>query len=607
MAASPDERNLQTQLQTLEEKEQQTKAKLARLDQERAAAQATLEHLEERKQSTLKVLLGRLRKRYLSRLLGAKAIKVKAAKTSGVDQSTLGKITTIPKIASRWLNEIEIQPILKNYSYVRILYDTLSSEYFYEVIEPKLLPEEEELLTVLKEILVESLELLPDATVPEKEKYLRRIVESLLRELNIRLSPVSKERIAYYVLRDFLRYSAIDVVMIDTNVEDVSCDGVRVPFYIYHRKYGSIPSNLKFETNGELDGFVVWLAQRCGKHISVAQPMLDATVPDGSRLQATLGMHVTKRGSSFTIRRFRENPFTPLDLIKFKTMSQEMMAYMWIAIENGQSMLICGGTASGKTTTLNAILIFIPPQMKIVSIEDTRELNLPHENWVPLLTRSGFGAKSTATGKAAGEIDMFDLLSAALRQRPQYLMVGEVRGPEAFVVFQAMATGKSAYTTFHADDVQAMVHRLENDPIKLPRALIAALDLVLLQAQVKVGTDMTRRVKGLIEIVGTDPETNELITNSAYTWNPADDTFNYSGHSNIFEKVALARNWTQRRMEQETKRRLDVFEYMKKAKVQNYRDVAKIVSGYYRDADGLIRMVREELGAAASEEGAPPK
>src|SRR3990170_1210724 len=245
MAASPDERNLQTQLQTLEEKEQQTKAKLARLDQERAAAQATLEHLEERKQSTLKVLLGRLRKRYLSRLLGAKAIKVKAAKTSGVDQSTLGKITTIPKIASRWLNEIEIQPILKNYSYMRILYDTLSNEYFYEVIEPKLLPEEEELLEVLKEILVESLEMLPDASVPEKEKYLRRVVDNLLKEIGISLHPISKERVMYFVVRDFMRYGAIDVVMIDANVEDVSCDGFNVPFYIYHRKYGSIPSNLR--------------------------------------------------------------------------------------------------------------------------------------------------------------------------------------------------------------------------------------------------------------------------------------------------------------------------------------------------------------------------
>src|SRR5207244_1751231 len=320
-------------------------------------------------------------------------------------------------------------------------------------------------------ILVENLEMLDDADRARKENYLRRIVDGLLRELGVELHPVSKERVLYYVYRDFIRYGPIDVVMTDVQVEDVSCDGVRVPLYIYHRKYGSIPSNLKFDNAEELDSFVVWLAQRSGKHISVAQPMLDATIPDGSRLQATLGMHVTKRGSSFTIRRFRENPFTPLNLVRFKTMSPEMMAYLWLAIENGQSMLICGGTASGKTTTLNAILLFIP----------------------------------------------------------HHMMIGEVRGPEAFVVFQAMATGKSAYTTFHADDVQAMVHRLENDPINLPRALVAALDIVLLQAQVKVGTDMTRRVKAMVEVVGTDPESNELITNSAYTWNPADDTFNYSG------------------------------------------------------------------------------
>src|SRR2546427_11859443 len=375
--------------------------------------------------------------------------------------------------------------------------------------------EESEVLDVLKEILVENLEMLDDADRARKENYLRRIVDGLLRELGVELHPVSKERVLYYVYRDFIRYGPIDVVMTDVQVEDVSCDGVRVPLYIYHRKYGSTPSNLQFDNAEEPDSFVVWLAQRSGKHISVAQPMLHATIPDGSRLQATLGMHVTKRGSSFTIRRFRENPFPPLDLVRFKTMSPEMMAYLWLAIENGQSMLICGGTASGKTTTLNAILLFIPPQMKIVSIEDTRELNLPDEKWVPLLTPAGFGGPVVATGKAAGEIDMFDLLTAALRQRPQYMMIGEVRVPEAFVGFQAMATGKSAYTTFHADDVQAMVHRLENDPINLPQAFVAAMGIGLLQAQVKVGTDMIRRGKTIVEGVGTDPESNELSTKSA--------------------------------------------------------------------------------------------
>src|SRR5213592_1185769 len=402
---------------------------------DRDEAKRMVDGMDEKKKSSTFAALDSIKKRYFNRLLGDKGIKVKSPKVSSVEETSLGKITTIPKIVQRNMNEIEIQPILKNFSYVRILYDTMANEYFYEAIEPKLIEEESEILDVLKEILVENLEMLDDADRARKENYLRRIVDGLLRELGVELHPVSKERVLYYVYRDFIRYGPIDVVMTDIQVEDVSCDGVRVPLYIYHRKYGSIPSNLKFDNAEELDSFVVWLAQRSGKHISVAQPMLDATIPDGSRLQATLGMHVTKRGSSFTIRRFRENPFTPLDLVRFKTMSPEMMAYLWLAIENGQSMLICGGTASGKTTTLNAILLFIPPQMKIVSIEDTRELNLPHENWVPLLTRAGFGGKSAHTGKAAGEIDMFDLLTAALRQRPQYMMIGEVRGPEAFVVF----------------------------------------------------------------------------------------------------------------------------------------------------------------------------
>ncbi|MCI4368716.1 MAG: type II/IV secretion system ATPase subunit, partial [Thermoplasmata archaeon] len=402
--------------------------------------------------------------------------------------------------------------------------------------------------------------------------------------------------------RDFIGYGVVDVPMTDSEVEDISCDGVGIPLYIYHRKYGSIRSNLKFTSSEEVDSYVVWIAQRSGKHISVANPMLDATVPDGSRLQATLGMHVTKRGSSFTIRRFRDNPFTPVDLLKFKTMSPEMMAYLWIAIETGQSMMVCGGTASGKTTTLNAVLLFIPPQMKIVSIEDTRELNLPHENWVPSLTRAGFGAKNITSGKAPGEIDMFDLLAAALRQRPQYLMVGEVRGAEAFIVFQAMATGKTCYTTFHAESVSAMVHRMENPPITLPRSLVSALNLVLLQRQVKVGNKMTRRVQSLTEIVGLDPETNELITNSVYSWNASDDTFLFSGHSYIYERVAIMKNWTMREMEREVRNRVEMLEYMKwreaKATRQRpftHRDVGRLVAFYYKEPAHAVAEARSEM------------
>src|SRR3989441_3180191 len=255
---------------------------------DREEAKRMLDGMDEKKKGSTSAALDSIKKRYFSRLLGDKGIKVKSPKVSSVEETSLGKITTIPKIVQRNMNEIEIQPILKNFSYVRILYDTVANEYFYEAIEPKLIQEESEILDVLKEILVENLEMLDDADRARKENYLRRIVDGLLRELGVELHPVSKERVLYYVYRDFIRYGPIDVVMTDVQVEDVSCDGVRVPLYIYHRKYGSIPSNLKFDNAEELDSFVVWLAQRSGKHISVAQPMLDATIPDGSRLQATL-------------------------------------------------------------------------------------------------------------------------------------------------------------------------------------------------------------------------------------------------------------------------------------------------------------------------------
>ena len=541
---------------------------------------------------------GGIRAAYYGLLLRLKPHPTRITVSRKEAQIDLSQITDIPKITDPTVDEVEIAPVKQNYCYVRIRYDNRANEYSYEVIEPRVSNDEADVLELLKETLVGSVDRMTEAESSLKEKYLRRIVDELMVQLGITLHPISKERVMYYVLRDFLGYGVIDVMMTDPNVEDCSCDGVSVPLYIYHRKYGSIRSNLRFDKENELDGFVVWLAQKCGKHISVASPLLDATIPDGSRLQATLGKHVTKRGSSFTIRRFKENPFTPLDLLKFKTMSTEMMAYLWLSIEHGQSMLVCGGTASGKTTTLNAVLLFIPPQMKIVSIEDTRELNLPHENWVPGLTRDGFGGKSAITGRAAGEIDMFDLLTAAMRQRPQYLMVGEVRGKEAYVVFQAMATGKTCYSTFHAEDVQAMVHRMENDPINLPRALITALNIVLLQAQVKVGTKMTRRVKSLTEIVGIDPETNELITNSVYTWNPADDTFNYSGHSYVYEKVRMARNWSPREMEREIKRRVDILEYMKKVGIENHKMVATIISAYYKDPEKVMKEVRTKLAEA---------
>jgi archaeal flagellar protein FlaI len=535
---------------------------------------------------------------------------VRLARLGVSGQGREGPSTPIPPLDDPHLKQLDLAPIRDPFSFVRVTYHDVRNEHLYEVIEPVLTQIEAALRTKLREVLINLFEPLPEFDPETKRRELRNLVDAQFLEWDLSLSPTSKGRILYYLERDFIGYGVADVPMTDSEVEDISCDGVGIPLYIYHRKYGSIRSNIKFLSSEELDGYVVWLAQRSGKHISVASPMLDATVPDGSRLQATLGTHVTKRGSSFTIRRFRDNPFTPVDLLKFKTMSPEMMAYLWIAIQYGQSMMVCGGTASGKTTTLNATLLFIPPQMKIVSIEDTRELNLPHENWVPSLTRAGFGAKNVVTGKAPGEIDMFDLLAAALRQRPQYLMVGEVRGAEAFIVFQAMATGKTCYTTFHAESVSAMVHRMENPPISLPRSLVSALNLVLLQRQVKVGNKMTRRVQSLTEIVGLDPETNELITNSVYSWNPADDTFLFSGHSYVYERVAIMKNWTMKEMEREVRNRVEVLEYLKWKEAQasrqkpfTHREVGRVVSFYYKEPEKAVAELRGEMDRARQPAG----
>ena len=562
--------------------------------------QKELSQIQHENQNKLAALFGEMRTNLISWAMKGQDRRIMLPKTMTAEDfeikvSERSAPTVIPKLRDPNYEEVEINAITKPFSYVRIKYNKVMHEYIYELIEPQLTDEEVKTLKFVKDTLIRTLEYSFDETThKDKEEYLRKSIDALLNSRGMTLSTVSRDRVAYYVIRDFIGFGKLDVLMKDPQIEDVSNDGVRIPIYVFHRKYGSIKSTLMFGDDQELDSFVINMAQRSGKHISVADPLLDATLPDGSRLQATLAREVTTRGSSFTIRRFRDNPFTPPDLLRFRTMETSMLGYLWLAIEHGESMLICGGTASGKTTTLNALLLFIPPQHKIITIEDTREINIPHENWIAGLTRAGFGARGS-DGKAAGEIDMFELLRAALRQRPQYLMVGEVRGKEAQTLFQAMATGHTVYGTMHADSVKAMVHRLENPPIELPRILLSSLNIVLLQGQVRVGKGMSRRVKGIIEIVGIEPETNELITNTVFRWNQADDTFVYNGHSFLYEKIANMQGLTSEMMKEEVKRREEILEWMRKTNVRNYLDVAKIISAYYKNPDETIKNVRKEL------------
>jgi flagellar protein FlaI len=490
---------------------------------------------------------------------------------------------------------VDLYPVFEPYSYIRVTFNSENSEYVLETLEPRLNEEEGKLLRLVKDTLERTLGYeWQKLTTFDKDRYLREAVDSFFETRGMRVDQISKKKIGYFIIRDFVGYGPIDPLMRDENVEDVSCDGVDVPLFLFHRKYESIRTQLRFEDEESLNSFVVALAQRCGKQISVSSPILDGTTPEGHRVQATYSREVTTRGGTFTIRRFKEKPFTPVDLIKFGTASPEMVAYLWIGVEHGESAIIAGGTASGKTATLNSIALFIPPGAKIVTMEDTREINLPHENWIPGTTRSGVGEKE-ASGKSAGEIDMYDLVRAALRQRPNYIIVGEVRGKETYIMFQAMATGHTTYSTMHADSVKSMVNRLENPPINCPRILLTALRNVMIQTHVRVGTDLVRRIKQVIEIVGFEPETNELITNTVYEWDQATDKFLYKGHSFLFDKIMEMKSLTHEQMMTEFDRRVDIVRYMVYKDITDHRKIWSLINNYYKEPDKTVERVRNEM------------
>jgi flagellar protein FlaI len=383
--------------------------------------------------------------------------------------------------------------------------------------------------------------------------------------------------------------------MRDPFIEDISCDGPHQPIFVYHRKHESLTTTIRFRGHDDLDSFVIRMAQRSGKHISIAEPILDATMKDGSRLQATLAKEVSTFGSTFTIRKFREVPFTPIDLVRFGTMSPAMLAYLWMVIQYHMSAIYAGGTASGKTTAINAIMLFIPPQNKVVTIEDTREIRIPQPNWIAGITRGGFGPRD-AQGKQAGEIDMFQLLKNALRQRPEYIIVGEVRGAEAYSLFQAMATGHAAYGTMHADSVDAVIHRLESDPINIPRALLEALDVVAVQVQTRVGGKRVRRTKQITEIVGVDPNTREILTNEVFRWVPGSDTFEYTGVSYALERIAAEAGLTPGEVVQEMQDRVRVIQMMIDQNIRDYDRIALLIATYYKEKPRVMA----QLGGRAA-------
>ncbi|ELY74497.1 type II secretion system protein E [Natrinema pallidum DSM 3751] len=398
------------------------------------------------------------------------------------------------------------------------------------------------------------------------------------------LSEYQVEKLLYLLTRDFIGYERIDGIKHDINVEDISVDGYNSPVFVYHSEYEQIISNI-YHGEDELDDFVVKLAQRSGKGISKRLPQVDATLPDGSRAQLTLGKEVSDHGTNYTIRQFKDVPFTPIDLINWNTFSLDEMAFLWLAIENHKSLIFAGGTASGKTTSLNAVSLFIPSSAKIVSIEDTREVELPQRNWIASVTRPSF------SDDEQGDVDEFDLLEAALRQRPDYIVMGEIRGEEGRTLFQVMSTGHTTYTTFHADSVDEVLKRFTTDPINVSKTMFTALDLVSIQTQTRVQGRKVRRNKSLTEINHYEAEHDEINVQDVYQWQAETDEFLKMGDSNTLEEIQFDRGWSREKLEDELFKREVILAYLIKNGLNTYAQVAATVQAFINDPETILTLI----------------
>jgi flagellar protein FlaI len=474
-----------------------------------------------------------------------------------------------------WLNE--------PFAYASVLYDEDVGDYRYRVTEPTLSEFERyvraDMIEDLRDVLLHV-----DPGDSDRGEVLDGEIQTLSDRYARQADPGSLHKIRYYIRRDLLGYDRIDPLLNDQRLEDISCDGVDVPVYVYHNDYRDLQTNVSFPEE-ELNSFVVRLAQRSDRHISVADPMIDASLPNGSRVQMTLGREVSTRGSNFTIRQFADVPITPIDLIKWGTFSVETMTYLWLAIESNLSLVFAGGTAAGKTTSMNAVSMFIPPRTKVITIEDTREITLPHDNWIQSVTREGF-----LSDGGGGDIDMYQLLQAALRQRPEYLLVGEIRTEEdvALAFFQAMSTGHTAYTTMHADSTETVLSRLQNPPLNVPRQMVQELDIVAIQRQIFVGNRRVRRNVRLSELSAAQ---NGISTRDVYKWNPASDTMQQQGESRNIADIMHMRGWDRSELEHELARRERLLTALVERDITGYEPFTDIVHRYHTSPDEVMELL----------------
>ncbi len=491
-------------------------------------------------------------------------------------------IPPLPKTSDK--TKIDVRyPVIPPYAYIHIYWNPRQTELVYEVEEPVLNAEEKDMLSKITDGIREivNINILIEKTEQALSDYIEKTAKIIIAELGLNVPIESFGKMFYYLYRNFMGLNQIEPLIRDYFLEDIECNGINSPIYIVHRIYKNIRTNVIFTEIDEAANFVEKLAQRCGRYISYASPLLDGTLPGGERVNATYTKDITTKGPTFTIRKFTKTPWTPIQLISFNTLSPEMLAYFWLLIEYKMNILIAGGTSSGKTTLLNAIAFFIPPEARIVSIEDTREITLPKENWLPSVARGAIGIGGV------GEVDLFSLLKNSFRQNPDYVIVGEVRGKEAFVLFQGMASGHASISTMHADSVDTIIKRLETPPIELSPTLVNTLDAVAIMTHAVVNKQQTRRLREIVEIVNVNPD-GIALTNTPFVWSPAEDRFYFKKDSKVFDKITIRYGIAKLQLLKEFESRTRLIYALYKKKIFSFDEVQKIVTEYYKNSQEVL-------------------
>jgi flagellar protein FlaI len=478
--------------------------------------------------------------------------------------------------------------IIKNYplhppfSYVNILYNQEKSNYLYFIDELKLNQEEAQIYENLYRLLEQSLESTDEQNPSVNfEQHLLTVLKENEKKF-IYHSNASLEKVKYYLKRDIDGFGIIDALMHDINIEDISCSGPQMPIYIWHRNYDSMPTNIEFNSAEKLNSFIARVVFRAGKHISTAFPISDLALPGNHRISVLYQKEVTPKGTSFTIRKFKEDPYTVIDLVKFGTINLSVAAYLWMLVEAKMSFIIIGPTGSGKTTILNAITGLVNPDYKIFSVEDVAEINIHHDNWFTLVSRTGFGLSGE------GEIGLYDLIKAGVRHRPDYIVVGEIRGSEAYVMFQAMATGHGGLCTMHADSLESAVKRLQQKPMDIPPAYISLMNCAVVIKRVKENAtgQSSRRATTISEI------TNTNTSHAVFSWNPKMDHFDEDLHeSTLLKQISNTTGKDTTQILEEHQKRISILKWMIENDIRDYRKVSEIVGKYYRNPESLMEKI----------------